>query len=408
MKNKRIIPFSPPDISKMEIREVIKTLKSGWITTGKKTKLFEKKIAEYIGVSKAVVLNSWTAAAELALFILGVGPGDEVITSSYTYTASASIVHHLGAKIVLVDTAENSYEMDYKKLENAITEKTKVIIPVDIAGVICDYDKIYEIVNRKKNLFQSSNKMQKSIGRIIILSDAAHSFGAKRNGLISGQLADITCFSFHAVKNLTTSEGGAVVWKETFGLTDQELYNKFMYYSLHGQTKDALTKLNKSSWEYDVIYPAFKCNMTDVHASIGIAQIDRYKKLLRKRSKIIKTYKKYLDEKNIVLLEHEGTNFKSSGHLLICNINNITLSQRNEIINRMYNHGISTNVHYKPLPLLTAYKNLGFNIQNFQNSYKNYITEITLPLYPSLSIKDAKFVSTTLNKIIKEIKIKNV
>jgi dTDP-4-amino-4,6-dideoxygalactose transaminase len=400
MEKLRNIPFSPPDITDEEIAEVIDALKSGWITTGPKTTEFEKKVAKYVGVNKAVVLNSWTAAAELSLHILGVGPGDEVITSAYTYTASASIIHHVGAKIVLVDTAPGSYEMDYDKLEKAITDKTKVIIPIDIAGVICDYERIYEAVNNKKYLFNPSNDRQKAIGRITILSDAAHSFGAIRNGKKAGLHADITCFSFHAVKNPTTAEGGAVVWQHSFGLTDDELYKEFMLYSLHGQSKDALAKIQKGAWEYDIVYPGFKCNMTDILASIGMIQLKRHDELMQRRFELIKLYEKLLESSKIQVIKHYGSNFRSSGHLLLCNLTDLTLEQRNKVIIELANKGISTNVHYKPLPMFTAYKNLGFHIEDYPNAYKKYTNEVTLPLHTLLSNEDVEYVSQCINHIV--------
>ena len=332
MSKFRNIPFSPPDITQDEINEVIDTLESGWITTGPKTKKLERNIAEYVGVNKAVCLNSATAAMELSLRILGIGPGDEVITSAYTYTASASVIHHVGAKIVLIDTLPGSFEMDYDKMKNAISEKTKVVIPVDIAGVMCDYDKIYEVIREKQNVFVAENSYQKSIGRITILADAAHSFGAIRKGKNAGQAADITCFSFHAVKNLTTAEGGSVVWTNNFGMTDDELYKEYMLYSLHGQSKDAFSKMQKGAWEYDVIYPAYKSNMTDVLASIGLGQLRRYKKILKKRFDIISKYRELINKDKIDLIRHSGTEFKSSGHLMLCNLKGLSEKQRNHVI----------------------------------------------------------------------------
>lgn len=394
------IPFSPPDITDLEISEVVEALKSGWITTGPKCKEFEEEIANYVGTKRAVVLNSWTAAAELALYILGIGPGDEVITSAYTYTASASIIHHVGAKIVLIDTAPNSFEMDYDQLEAAITEKTKVIIPIDIGGVICDYEKIYKTINNKKKIFKPNNTKQEAIGRITVLSDAAHSFGATRNGKMAGLHADITCFSFHAVKNLTTAEGGAVVWTNTFGMTDDDLYREFMLYSLHGQSKDALTKMQKGSWEYDIVYPGYKCNMTDIHAALGLIQLKRYDQLLNRRFAIIDLYEKLLDKRIVQTLEHSGNNFKSSGHLMMINLERLNLEQRNKIIMDLADKGISTNVHYKPLPMFTAYKNLGFHISNYPNAYKKYTNQLTLPLHTMLSNEDVKYVSKNINEIL--------
>lgn len=400
MEDIRNIPFSPPDITEEEIQEVASALRSGWITTGPRTKEFERQIAKYVGVNKAVCLNSATAAMELSLHILGIGPGDEVITSAYTYTASASVIHHVGAKIVLVDTAPDSFEMDYSKLEKAITKKTKAIIPVDIAGVICDYDTIFKVVENKKYLFKANNDRQRSVGRIIVLADAAHSFGATRYGKQSGSFADITCFSFHAVKNLTTAEGGAVVWVNTFGLSDDELYKEFMLYSLHGQSKDAFSKMQKGAWEYDIVYPAYKNNMTDILASVGLIQLKRYDLLLKKRFELIQLYEKLLNNNKVKIIHHYGDAFRSSGHLLLCNIIGINAEQRNEIIIKLANLGISTNVHYKPLPMFTAYKNLGFDINNYPNAYNKYENEITLPLHTLLSENDVEYIC---NRIINSI-----
>lgn len=396
MSKDRQITFSPPDITEEEIKEVSDALRSSWITTGPRTKELEKRIAEYIGVNKAVCLNSATAAMELSLHLLGVGPGDEVITSAYTYTASASVIHHVGAKIVLVDTAPESYEMDYDQMENAITEKTKAIIPVDIAGIMCDYDRIFKAVENKKHLFIPNNERQKNIGRVTVLADAAHSFGARQKNMNSGQVADITCFSFHAVKNLTTAEGGAVTWTKTFGMTDEEMYREYMLFSLHGQSKDALAKMQKGAWEYDIIYPAYKCNMTDIHAAIGLVQLKRYSSLLERRFNIIKEYERLLPS-NIFVTKHYSDNFMSSGHLLLCNIKGFNEQKRNDMIIKLAEAGISTNVHYKPLPMFTAYRNLGFRIEDFPNAYTQYKSEITLPLHTLLSDDDIIYIS---NKII--------
>ena len=400
MDELRNIPFSPPDITEEEIAEVAAALRSGWITTGPRTKEFERRIAEYVGVNKAVCLNSATAAMELSLYILGIGPGDEVITSAYTYTASASVIHHVGAKIVLVDTAPDSFEMDYDQMEAAITEKTKAIIPVDIAGVMCDYDRIFEAIENKKHLFKPNNDRQKSLGRVLVMADAAHSFGASRKGKNSGQVADISCFSFHAVKNLTTAEGGAVVWMNSFGMSDDELYHEYMLYSLHGQSKDALSKSQKGSWEYDIVYPAYKCNMTDIMAAIGLVQLKRYDSLLKKRFKIIDLYENLLDKNKIKIISHQGRNFKSSGHLLLCNLIGLNEEQRNNVIIELANLGISSNVHYKPLPMFTAYKNLGFSISNFKNAYNKYTNQITIPMYTLLSDEDILYISNKINLIL--------
>jgi dTDP-4-amino-4,6-dideoxygalactose transaminase len=399
----REIPFSPPDITDEEIEEVAKAMRSGWITTGPRTKEFEKKIAEYVGVNKAVCLNSATAAMELTLRILGVGPGDEVITSAYTYTASASVIDHVGAKIVLVDTAADSFEMDYSKLTDAITERTKVIIPIDIAGKMCDYDIIYKVVENKKELFKANNDIQRLFNRVIILADAAHAFGAERHGLKCGQVADFTSFSFHAVKNLTTAEGGAVVWRNNLGLDDKLLYKKFMLYSLHGQSKDALAKAQKGTWEYDIVYPAYKCNMTDILAGLGLTQLSRYENLMKRRKEIIESYDKALLELGIKSLEHYGENFNSSGHLYLARLPEVGEIERNEIIMKMAELGIATNVHYKPLPMFTAYKNLGFDIKDYPNAYKQYANEITLPLHTLLSDQDIQYVCESLKMVLSEV-----
>lgn len=401
-KLKKNIPFSPPDISDSEINNVIDSLKSGWITTGPKTKEFESLIAEYCHTEKAVCLNSATAAMEITLRLLGVGAGDEVITSAYTYTATCSVIYHVGATPVLLDTAIDSFEMDYNKLKDAITEKTKVIIPVDIAGVLCDYDRIFEIINEKKYLFTASSEIQKKFNRIIVLADSAHSFGGIRNGKISGQLADFTSFSFHAVKNLTTAEGGAVTWRNIYGLDNDEIYKKYQILSLHGQTKDAFSKVKLGAWEYDILEPAYKCNMTDIQAAIGIEQLKRYESLLSRRHKIIQKYNEGFNKLGISYLPHLTENNKSSGHLYITRINGIDIKQRNQIITKMAERGIATNVHYKPLPMLTAYKNLGFNIEDYPNSYNLYRNEITLPLYTKLTDDDVDYIINNYIEVLKE------
>lgn len=405
MNNTKIrnIPFSPPDITEAEIEEVIKALKSGWVTTGPRTKEFEKRIAGYVGTNKAVCLNSATAAMELTLRILGVGPGDEVITSAYTYTASASIIEHVGAKIVLVDTAPDSFEMDYTKLPDAITEKTKVIIPVDIAGKMCDYDTIFNIVESKKNLFMANNDFQKLFKRVIVMTDAAHAFGAERKGLKCGQVADFTCFSFHAVKNLTTAEGGSVVWKSFEGLDEEWLYKQYMLYSLHGQSKDALAKTQIGAWEYDIVYPAYKCNMTDVMAGIGLIQLNRYDGMLKRRKEVIEKYDKALSPLGIHVLQHYGEDFTSSGHLYFARLPKIGELKRNEIIIKLAHLGVSCNVHYKPLPMFTAYKNLGFDVKNYPNAYGTYENEITLPLNTLMSDEDVEYVIDSLKRVLNEI-----
>ncbi|WP_303863983.1 DegT/DnrJ/EryC1/StrS aminotransferase family protein [Alkalibaculum bacchi] len=393
------ISFSPPDITQAEIDEVVDTLKSGWITTGPKTKLFEKQIAEYCNTTKAVCMNSATACMEMTLRLLGIGEGDEVITSAYTYTSSASVIDHVGAKIVLVDTAKDSFHLDYDAIEKAITDKTKAIIPVDIAGVMCDYDRVMEAVNNKKHLFKSSNEIQSAIGRVAIVADAAHSFGANYKGKMSGEVADFTCFSFHAVKNLTTAEGGAVTWKDISGINDEDIYKEFMLLILHGQSKDALAKTRLGGWEYDIVYPAYKCNMTDIMASLGLAQFKRYDEILERRKQIISRYDKAFDTIKIKQLKHYGERFNSSGHLYLVRLMGKSETDRNNIIEEMATMGIATNVHYKPLPMHTAYKKLGFNIEDFPNSYNQYINEITLPLHTLLNDEEIEYIC----KVFKDI-----
>lgn len=394
------ISFSPPDISEIEINEVIDTLKSGWITTGPKTKLFEKKIAEYTNTSKAVCLNSATAALELTLRLLGIGEGDEVITSAYTYTASASVIHHVGAKIVLVDTAKDSYQMDYDQLEQVITERTKAIIPVDIAGVMCDYDRLFEIVEQKKYLFKPKNEMQEAFNRVIVVADAAHSFGSIYKGRKSGEVADFTCFSFHAVKNLTTAEGGAITWRDIPGIDHEEIYRQFMLLSLHGQSKDALTKAKIGGWEYDILMPGYKCNMTDIMAALGLGQLQRYPSLLKRRREIIAMYDEGLKDCNVELLKHFSDDCSSNGHLYMVRLLGKNEAERNRIIKQMAQKGVATNVHYKPLPLLTAYKKMGFDIKDYPNAYAQYKNEITLPLHTLLRDEEVKYICTSLHQVI--------
>jgi len=397
---KRDIPFSPPDMSEEEVLEVRDSILSGWITTGPRTKKFEKQIADYCHTSKAVCLNSATACMEMTLHVLGIGQGDEVIVPAYTYTASCSVICHVGATPVMVDTAKNSFEMDYEQLAEKITKKTKVIIPVDIAGIMCDYDKIFEVIESKKELFKPSNDIQKAYGRIIVLADAAHAFGAKQKGKVCGEVADFTSFSFHAVKNLTTAEGGVVVWKGREGIDNEYIYKQYQLLSLHGQTKDALHKNQLGSWEYDIVSPAYKCNMTDIMASIGLAQLKRYQKMLEWRHDIISQYNEAFKELNVQLLNHKDKDHCSSGHLYLVRINGITSEQRNEIIIRMAERGIACNVHYKPLPLLTAYKNLGFDIKNYPNAYQQYVNEITLPLYSKLKQEDVDYIIDNFKEVI--------
>lgn len=395
-----IIKFSPPDITQAEIDEVADALRSGWITTGPKTKLFEKQIAEYCGTEKAVCLNSATAGLELVLRILGVKEGDEVITSAYTYTASASVINHVGAKIVLCDVAENGYEMDYNQLEKLITEKTKVIIPVDIGGIICDYDRLFSIVESKKNLFKPSNDLQKAYGRVILLADGAHSFGAVRKGVKSGNVADFTSFSFHAVKNLTTAEGGAVTWRKQDGVFDEELYRQFMLWSLHGQSKDALAKTKIGAWEYDICLLGQKCNMTDIMASIGIAQLKRYDGMLERRKEIFNRYKSELEPQGIEFISQYGADYSGSGHLCLTRVDGADESRRNAIITAMAQNGVATNVHYKPLPMHTAYKSLGIDIKDFPNAYAKYCNEITLPLHTLLTDEEVEYVIDSYKKAV--------
>ena len=393
--------FSPPDISELEINEVIDTLKSGWITTGPRTKKFETMIAEYCGTPKAVAMNSWTAAMELVLHYLGIGPGDEVIVPAYTYTATASVVHHVGAKIVMCDVEKGTFHIDYDQMADKITERTKAVIPVDIGGVMVDFDKVFAAVESKKDLFKPSNEVQAKIGHVAVLSDAAHSFGASWNGCKAGTFADFTCFSFHAVKNLTTAEGGAITWKHHEGIDDEELYTWFMYYSLHGQSKDALAKLKPGAWEYDIIYPAYKCNLTDIAAAIGIKQLERFDELMAKRRSVVGIYDEILLPLGITRLEHSGENYEGNGHLYLMRVPGITEQQRNEIITKMAELDVATNVHFKPLPLLTAYKNLGFDIKDFPNAYDQYHNEITLPLHTLLTEESARFVAETMRDILK-------
>lgn len=399
---KRNIPFSPPDITEEEIAEVVDTLKSGWITTGPKTKRFEKEIAEYCHTSKAVCLNSATACMEMTLRVLGVGPGDEVITSAYTYTATASVICHVGATPILVDVAKDSYEMDYEQLESKITERTKVIMPVDLAGVICNYDKVFDIVNRKKDVFKANNEVQRKYGRIIILADAAHAIGAVRNEKRCGEIADFTSFSFHAVKNLTTAEGGALVWRDVEGLDNEWLYKQFMLLSLHGQSKDALAKTQLGAWEYDIVAPHFKCNMTDIMAAIGLVQLRRYPEILKKRKVIIEKYNEGLRNSPVTVLQHYGEEFASSGHLYLVRVNGKTREACNEIIKKMAEKGVATNVHYKPLPLLSAYKNLGFDIKDYPNAYALYENAISLPLHTKLTDEEIDYVIECFKESIEE------
>lgn len=396
------IPFSPPDITEEEINEVSEALRSGWITTGPRTKELEKEVAELCGVNKAVCLNSQTACGEMTLRLLGIHEGDEVITSAYTYTASASVVCHVGAKLVLVDTQKDSLEMDYDKLADSITEKTKVIIPVDLGGVPCDYDKIFSIVESKKHLFHPENKLQEKIGRVIVMADTAHAFGATYHGKPVGSVADFSNFSFHAVKNFTTAEGGAAVWRDIEGIDSDKLYKQYQLFSLHGQSKDALAKTKLGAWEYDIVGPWYKCNMTDVVAGIGLAQMRRYKGLLARRKEIIGKYDAAFKPLGIKVLDHYNDEHQSSGHLYITRIPGITSEQRSEIITKMAEKGVACNVHYKPLPMMTAYKNLGFDIKDYPNAYENFANEITLPLHTKLTDEEVDYVVEQFSRIVKE------
>ena len=394
------IPFSPPDMSEAQINEVAEALRSGWITTGPKTKEFERLIAMCCQTDQAVCLNSATACMELILRVLGVGPGDEVITSAYTYTATASVTCHVGAKVVMVDTAPDSFEMDYDKLADAITEKTKVVLPVDLAGVVCDYDKIFAAVESKKHLFSPVNDIQKAYGRVIVLADAAHAFGAKWHGKMCGEIADFTSFSFHAVKNLTTAEGGALTWRNHDGVDNESLYKQFQLLSLHGQNKDALAKTRLGAWEYDIVAPYYKCNMTDVMAGIGLAQLKRYPEMLYRRRQIIERYNEGLRGCDVQVLDHFGDDHSSSGHLYLVRLLGEDVEYRNAVIERMAERGIACNVHYKPLPMMTAYKNLGFDIVDYPNAYNQYHNEITLPLHTSLTNEDVEYVISNFVDII--------
>lgn len=397
------ISFSPPDMSELEIQEVADAIKSGWITTGPKTKELERQIAKYVGVNRCVCLNSQTACGEMALRILGIGAGDEVIVPAYTYSASASIVDHVGAKIVFVDVQEGCLEMDYDKMEAAITEKTKAIIPVDLGGVPCDYDKIFAIVEKKKALFQPKNEIQKAIGRIAICADTAHAFGASWHGKMCGSIADFSSFSFHAVKNFTTAEGGALAWKTIPGIDDEEIYHQLQLLSLHGQSKDALAKTKLGAWEYDIVGPWFKCNMTDIMAGIGLAQMKRYPAMLARRKEIIAKYDAAFKPLGVEVLDHYNDEHQSSGHLYITRIPGAGLKERQEIIIKMAEAGIATNVHYKPLPMMTAYKNLGFDIKDYPNAYKRFENEITLPLHTCLTDEEVEYIIENYSKIVSTI-----
>ena len=396
----RNIPFSPPDMTEAEVSEVREAILSGWITTGPKTKEFERLIAICCQTKKAVALNSATAAMELTLRVLGVGPGDEVIVPAYTYTATASVGCHVGAKLVMVDVGKDSFEIDYDRIADAITERTKVVMPVDLGGVMCDYDKVFAAVESKRALFRPANDMQKAFGRVIVLADAAHAFGARWHDRMCGEVADFTSFSFHAVKNLTTAEGGAVTWRPIAGIDDEWLYKQYQLLSLHGQNKDALAKTQLDAWEYDIVAPDFKCNMTDISAAIGLVQIRRYAELLKRRRDIVERYNEALKSCHVQVLNHYGEDHQSSGHLYLVRLLGKDSTFRNEVIRQMAERGIACNVHYKPLPMMTAYKNLGFDIKDYPNAYHQFENEITLPLHTRLTDEDVAYIIENFVEII--------
>ena len=396
------IPFSPPDISENEIAEVVEALRSGWITTGPRTKELERQVAAFCGTERAVCLNSQTACAEMALRLLGIGPGDEVITCAYTYTASASVVCHVGAKLVLADTQKDSFAIDYDAVADAITENTKAIIPVDLGGVPCDYDRLFQIVNEKKALFTPKTPLQKAIGRVAILADTAHAFGAMLGNKMVGSLADFSSFSFHAVKNLTTAEGGALTWRTIEGVDNEDIYRQLQLFSLHGQSKDALAKTKLGAWEYDIVGTWYKCNMTDVAAAIGLAQMKRYPEMLNRRKEIICRFDAAFKPLGVESLPHYTDKHTSSGHLYICRVPGITTEERNDIITKMAELGVACNVHYKPLPMHTAYKNLGFDIANYPNAYAHFANEISLPLHTCLADEQVDYVIDCFKKVLGE------
>jgi dTDP-4-amino-4,6-dideoxygalactose transaminase len=400
------IPFSPPDMTEAEVKEVAAAILSGWITTGPRTKELERQIAAYIGTNKAVCLNSQTACAEMALRLLGIGAGDEVIVPAYTYTASASIVCHVGATLVFADVQPNSLEMDYAQVEQLITPRTKAIIPVDLAGIPCDYERLMQIVENKRSIFQPANDIQQALGRVAICADAAHAFGASRKGEMVGAIADFTAFSFHAVKNLTTAEGGALTWRSIPGISDDELYRMVQLFSLHGQSKDALAKTKLGAWEYDIVGPWYKCNMTDIMAAMGLIQMKRYPDMLLRRKAIIERYDQALKAAGIEVLAHYTDQHQSSGHLYITRVPGITTEQRQTIIEKMAEEGIATNVHYKPLPMMTAYKNMGFDIQHYPNAYAHFANEITLPLHTRLTDEEVDYIIENYINIVTTIKQK--
>ena len=404
---KRNIPFSPPDISDLEVEEVAKALKSGWITTGPRTKELERRLAEYCHTSKVVCLNSATAAEELNFRICGIGEGDEVIIPAYTYTATASAAIHCGAKVIFIDSQKDSTEMDYDKVAEAINEKTKAVVAVDLGGIVCDYDKLYAAVESKKDLFRPKEgdslgaRIQQSIGRVLVFADDAHALGAMWHGKMAGEIANFTSFSFHAVKNFTTAEGGASTWLDIPGVDNEEIYKQFQLYSLHGQNKDALAKTQLGAWEYDIVGPWYKCNMTDIMAAIGLRQLDRYPGMLERRKEIINRYDEMCDELGVKHLTHSGSDFQSSNHLYLTRIPGISDQIRREIIIKLAELGISTNVHYKPLPMMTAYKEMGWDIKDFPNAYNYYENLITLPLHTCLSDEDVDYIIENFKEVVK-------
>ena len=405
---KRNIPFSPPDITELEINEVVEALRSGWITTGPRTKELERRLAEYCHTSRVVCLGSATAAEELNFRVCGIGEGDEVIVPAYTYTATASAAIHCGAKVIFVDSQKDSTEMDYDKVAEAITEKTKAVVAVDLGGIICDYDRLYEAVERKRILFRPKQgddlaaRIQQSIGRVLVFADCAHALGASKEGKMAGEWADFSNYSFHAVKNFTTAEGGASTWKDIPGIDNEEIYKQYQLYSLHGQSKDALAKTQVGAWEYDIVGPWYKCNMTDIMAALGLRQLDRYPELLERRKEIIARYDAMCDELGVMHLNHYGENHESSGHLYLVRIPGISDETRREIIIKLAERGVATNVHYKPLPMMTAYKNLGWDIKDFPNAYAYYENLITLPLHTNLTDEDVDYVIENFKEVVEE------
>ena len=399
---KRNILFSPPDISELEIQEVCDALRSGWITTGPRVKEFEKRLANYVHTNKVVCLASATAAEELILRLLGIGEGDEVLVPAYTYTSSASAAIHVGATVKFIDSQTDSCEMDYDAMEAAITEKTKAVIPVDLGGVVCNYDRIYEVVVNKRNLFRPSNDIQRAIGRVAVVADCAHALGASWHGKMAGEIADFSSFSFHAVKNLTTAEGGAATWRSIPGMDDEAIYHQFQLYSLHGQSKDALAKTQLGAWEYDVVGSWYKCNMTDIMAAIGLRQLDRYERMLKRRGEIIARYDAMCDEMGVKHLVHRGDDYQSSNHLYLTRIPGVNDKERREIIVKLAERGVNCNVHYKPLPMMTAYKELGWDISEFPNAYKYYENLVTLPLHTKLNDEDVEYVIENYKEIVGE------